>query len=55
MQWNEIDVRLRKLYNCIAIAHSETVSTQTSRKNEEEAFEIMAELTNELNKNNEEC
>lgn len=48
MKWNEIDERLRKLYNTIAIAHSENTSFQTAQKSEKDAYVIMEELTKEL-------
>jgi len=48
MKWNEIDERLRKLYNAVATAYNEGVSYHTAQKAEQEAFEIMEELTKQL-------
>ena len=50
MRWDELDSRLKRLYNCIVQAHSETVSINTSMKSDDEAFKIMSKLTQELNK-----
>lgn len=46
MHWNQINPKLRILYNEIANAHSENFSAS---KSYEKAFEIMEELTNILN------
>ncbi|MBU3186588.1 hypothetical protein [Clostridium estertheticum] len=48
MKWNEYDIRLRTLYNAISGSFSETVSATTSQRLEDEAAEIMEELTNLL-------
>jgi hypothetical protein len=48
MRWDDYDKRLKRLYNAIATAFSETVSDATSQKAEKEAMDLMEELTNEL-------
>jgi len=48
MKWNEYDNRLKKLYNDIVKAHSETTSCATSEKLETEVLNSMEELTNLL-------
>jgi hypothetical protein len=48
MRWNEIDERLRKLYNAVATAHGEGSSFNSAQKAEQEAYEIMEELTKVL-------
>jgi len=50
MHWLQIDERLRRLYNAVSTAHSETVSTITSTKADKEAMLLMEELTLELEK-----
>lgn len=50
MRWNEYDERLKKLWNHITTAYSDTVSFNTSDKAEKEALRLMEELTNELKK-----
>lgn len=50
MKWREYDTRLKKLYNAIATSHCETVSSTTSQKAEDEALELMEELTEQLKK-----
>jgi hypothetical protein len=50
MHWLQIDDRLKKLYNAITTAHSDTVSFNTAMNAELEAQKIMEELTIELEK-----
>lgn len=50
MHWLKIDDRLKRLYNAVATAHSDTVSYNTAMKAELEAQTIMEELTVELEK-----
>lgn len=55
MKWDEIDIRLRELYNLVSTSFSETVSYNTATKAGEKAFKIMEELTNELKNKNKKC
>ena len=52
MRWNEIDERLRLLYNNVGIAFSEGSSASSASKADQKAFELMEELTIELEKIN---
>ena len=48
MAWNQIDPRLRLLYNAVAKAHNELTSSYTAQKSEEEAVKLMEDLTEKL-------
>ncbi len=48
MRWNELDSRLRELYNCVAEAHGEQMSAAGATKADGRAYELMDELTVEL-------
>lgn len=51
MAWNNIDSRLKNLYNAVAKAHNEGTSYQSSIKAEEEAINLMNQLSEELQHN----
>lgn len=48
MNWNSYDKRLKKLWDLVASAYSDTISDETSEECIREALDLMGELTVEL-------
>lgn len=49
MKWEEIDLRLRKMYNMVGLMFGESLSTEELNETEKEVNGIMENLTKELN------